>query len=65
MKLKISFWFYKKNAFFKGETILRYIKMDSRSRMIPSELEKQIEQDQKEGLIPWVLVGSAGVITFS
>jgi len=29
--------------------------------MIPSELEKQIKQDQNEGLIPWVLVGTAGV----
>lgn len=38
----------------------RYIPMDQRFRMIPSELEKSIEQDRKDGLKPWVVVASAG-----
>lgn len=38
----------------------RYIPMDRKFRMIPSELEKNIKQDQKDGLIPWVVVASAG-----
>lgn len=38
----------------------RYIEMDDKFRMIPSELEKSIEKDRKNGLIPWVVVASAG-----
>lgn len=38
----------------------RYIPMDEKFRMIPSELKQNIEQDYKNGLIPWVVVASAG-----
>lgn len=38
----------------------RYIPMDQKFRMIPSELEKSIEQDREDGLFPWVAVASAG-----
>lgn len=38
----------------------RYIPMDEKFRMIPSELEKSLEQDRKNGLIPWAVVASAG-----
>lgn len=38
----------------------RYIPMDNKFRMIPSELGKSIEEDRKAGLIPWVVVASAG-----
>lgn len=38
----------------------RYIPMDHQFRMIPTELKKSIEQDRKKGLIPWVVVASAG-----
>ncbi len=38
----------------------RYIPMDVKFRMVPSELKKSIEQDRNDGLIPWVVVASAG-----
>ncbi|MDZ7717476.1 MAG: aminotransferase class V-fold PLP-dependent enzyme [Balneolaceae bacterium] len=38
----------------------RYIPMDDKFRMIPFELERSIDQDRKDGLIPWVVVASAG-----
>jgi glutamate/tyrosine decarboxylase-like PLP-dependent enzyme len=38
----------------------RYISMDAKYRMIPSKLKSCIEQDRNEGLIPWVIVASAG-----
>lgn len=38
----------------------RYISMDTKYRMIPSELKSCIEQDRNEGLIPWMIVASAG-----
>lgn len=38
----------------------RYISMDAKYRMIPSELKSCIEQDRNEGLIPWMIVASAG-----
>lgn len=38
----------------------RYIPMDEKYRMIPPELEESIEQDRRDGLIPWVVVASAG-----
>lgn len=38
----------------------RYIPMDKNFRMIPSELKASIKQDRKDGLIPWVIVASAG-----
>lgn len=38
----------------------RHIPMDKKFRMIPSELEASIIQDRKVGLIPWVVVASAG-----
>lgn len=43
-----------------GEAARRFIPLDDTYRMIPEELEKQILQDKKEGLIPWMVVASAG-----
>jgi len=42
------------------ESQRRYIPMDDKFRIIPSELERSIEQDRNDGLIPWVVVASAG-----
>ena len=39
---------------------LRHIPVDSDFRMQPSELAAQIKQDKDEGLIPWMVVASAG-----
>ena len=43
-----------------GRTTLRMIPVDSQFRMLPVELEKQIEQDKRDGLSPWILCASAG-----
>jgi glutamate/tyrosine decarboxylase-like PLP-dependent enzyme len=43
-----------------GETILRYIPIDEKFKIIPSKLEKRIEEDKKAGLNPFLVVASAG-----
>lgn len=43
-----------------GFSPLREIELDDRQRIIPEELEKQIQLDRKAGLIPFLLIGSAG-----
>lgn len=40
--------------------IRRYIPMDDRFRMKTDKLREQIESDKKKGLIPWLIVASAG-----
>lgn len=42
------------------ETILRYIPLDRLYRMRPEMLESIISQDQQAGLIPWLIVATAG-----
>jgi aromatic-L-amino-acid/L-tryptophan decarboxylase len=43
-----------------GECIRRYIPIDSGFRMIPEKLNRQITRDADNGLIPWMIVASAG-----
>lgn len=43
-----------------GEVVQRAVPMDEGYRMIPKALKAQIEADRKEGLKPWMVVGSAG-----
>lgn len=40
--------------------IMRYVSMDSRYRMQARSLEQAVVQDKKDGLIPWLIVASAG-----
>ncbi len=42
------------------ETVQRYIPGDDRFRMQPEVLQKTISQDRKAGLIPWLIIASAG-----
>lgn len=42
------------------ECVKRYLPMDKKFRMIPSELKKRIWQDREKGLTPWIVVASAG-----
>lgn len=42
------------------ESIVRYIPMDSSFKMIPEKLNIQIEQDKANGLLPFMVFGSAG-----
>lgn len=42
------------------EAIIREVPMDTEFRMQTTDLEYQIEADQKAGLLPWLIVGSAG-----
>lgn len=43
-----------------GEATVRYIPTDDRFRMNTPFLEQQIRKDQKTGLLPLIIVGSAG-----
>lgn len=43
-----------------GEAVIRYIPTDSRFRMDISRLQEQLEEDQAQGLEPFLVVGSAG-----
>jgi glutamate/tyrosine decarboxylase-like PLP-dependent enzyme len=43
-----------------GECIIRHVAIDERYKIIPSELEKQIESDRAAGLNPFLVVASAG-----
>lgn len=43
-----------------GECIVRYIALDERFKMLPSDLEQQIEADKAAGLNPFLVVASAG-----
>ena len=43
-----------------GESILRFIPLDDRFRMVSAELEKHIEEDIVAGLNPFMVVASAG-----
>ena len=43
-----------------AESMIRYVAMDEKFRMKPDALEQTIEQDLALGLIPFLLIGSAG-----
>lgn len=43
-----------------NEAIKRKVPMDSQFRMIPEQLNAMIEEDKNQGLIPWLVVASAG-----
>lgn len=43
-----------------GECVRRAIPLDDRYKMQPHELRKAIREDRKKGLIPWMVVASAG-----
>ncbi|RNI22517.1 pyridoxal phosphate-dependent decarboxylase family protein [Rufibacter latericius] len=43
-----------------GECPVRHISMDDRYRMVPEALEQAILEDKAAGLIPWLLIASAG-----
>ena len=43
-----------------GEAVQRYVPQDSGYRMDPEALEKAIRKDKQEGLIPWLVIASAG-----
>ena len=43
-----------------GECILRFISIDDKFRIVPAELDQQIEQDKANGLNPFLVVASAG-----
>lgn len=42
------------------DAVKRYIPLDDKFRMIPGEIEKQVIKDKKKGLIPWLVIASAG-----
>lgn len=42
------------------EAIIRKVPMDQEFQMQTADLESKIEADEKRGLIPWLIVGSAG-----
>ncbi len=42
------------------DCVKRYIPLDEKFRMIPSEIERTIKEDKKKGLIPWLVIASAG-----
>ncbi len=43
-----------------GECVKHYIPIDENYRMIPGELERAVKEDKIAGLIPWLVVASAG-----
>ncbi len=43
-----------------NSAVRRYLKTYDNFRIIPEELERQILQDKKEGLIPFLIIASAG-----
>ncbi len=43
-----------------GECVKRFVAMDHRYRMDPAALEQAIAEDRRAGLIPWMVIASAG-----
>jgi glutamate/tyrosine decarboxylase-like PLP-dependent enzyme len=43
-----------------GSTLQRLVPMDDRFRMDTAALQRRIEEDRRQGLNPWLVVGSAG-----
>lgn len=42
------------------DCLKRFIPVDNRFRLIPDELDSAIQKDLEDGLIPWMIVASAG-----
>ena len=42
------------------DVILRYIQVDDRSRMSPKDLNQHVQEDKAKGLIPFMIIASAG-----
>lgn len=43
-----------------GECVIHRVAMDSRRRMDPEALARQVAADRQRGLVPWMVVASAG-----
>ena len=43
-----------------GDSVRRVVPVDDRYRMDPDALEEAVERDRRAGLLPWMVVGSAG-----
>jgi aromatic-L-amino-acid decarboxylase len=43
-----------------GECIIRYLPLDERFKIIPSDFSRQVEEDKASGLNPFLVVASAG-----
>jgi glutamate/tyrosine decarboxylase-like PLP-dependent enzyme len=43
-----------------GECVKRYVTLDSRYRMRVDALDKAVQEDSQRGLIPWLVIASAG-----
>ena len=43
-----------------GECVRRNVPLDSRYRMIPDEVERAVAEDRERGLLPWMVIASAG-----
>jgi len=43
-----------------GDCVVRRVPMDDRYRMLPDRLDRAIREDRKAGLLPWLVVASAG-----
>ena len=43
-----------------GDSVRRVVPVDDRYRMDPGALEEAVERDRSSGLLPWMVVGSAG-----
>ncbi|MFQ5789656.1 MAG: pyridoxal phosphate-dependent decarboxylase family protein, partial [Acidobacteriota bacterium] len=43
-----------------GECLKRYVPLDKGYRMRPEALDEAIRKDRKEGLLPWLVIASAG-----
>jgi aromatic-L-amino-acid decarboxylase len=43
-----------------SDCVKRYIPLDGKFRMIPEEIKRAIRSDKKKGLIPWLIIGTAG-----
>ena len=43
-----------------GEAVIRHVPMDQFYRMDAAALERLIQQDQQNGLLPWLVIASAG-----
>ncbi len=42
------------------ECVQRYVALDGRYRMVPADLQRAIAEDRAAGLIPWLVIASAG-----
>lgn len=43
-----------------GECVRRHVAMDGRYRMVPEALEAAVREDRGAGLLPWMVIASAG-----